>query len=123
MKMAGRILVADDNEVWRGLLRDILLAAGYEVSLADSGERAIELAQTMPHAMILVDLNMPGLSGLDTTRRLREIPGMEAVPIVLLTDEKFAGDCEDPPTSLVNGYMQKKDALDQLVDCVKSHLD
>lgn len=121
--MADRILVADDSETWRRLLKEILSAAGYQVTLTDSGEKAIEAARLAPHEMIFLDLNMPGLSGLDTTRLLRELPDLQSVPIVLLTDEPLAGDCKDPPAPHVNGYLQKKAALDQLVDCVKSHLE
>lgn len=121
--MADRILVADDSAVWRRLIQEILSSAGYRVTLADSGEKAIEAAQITPHEMIFLDLNMPGLSGLDTTRKMRQLPGLQSVPIILLTDEDLAGDCEDPPAPDVDGYLQKRDALDQLVDCVKSHLE
>jgi two-component system chemotaxis response regulator CheY len=121
-KLKGTILIVDDNREWRRILREILREAGYLTLEAESGTEALELARSTSANLVFADLNMPGLSGLETAERLRALEGFESVPIILLTEENFEGDCEDPPAPYINGYLRKKDALDKLVECVESHI-
>ncbi|HEX8143023.1 MAG TPA: response regulator [Pyrinomonadaceae bacterium] len=118
------ILVVDDTEVWRRLSINLLSEAGYRVTEADSGERAIELASSRsPLDLVIMDFGMPRLNGIDTAQRLRSISGYESVPIILLTAEEFPGDCNHPPAPYVDGYVDKKHVSGQLLDCVKQHLN
>jgi DNA-binding NtrC family response regulator len=68
-----RILVVDDELFVRELLLEFLSAQGYEVSLADSGEKAVELTQTQPADVVLVDLKMPGIDGIETLKQIKKI--------------------------------------------------
>lgn len=68
-----RILVVDDELFVRELLLEFLSAQGYEVSLADSGEKAVELMQTQPADLVLVDLKMPGINGIEALRQIKKI--------------------------------------------------
>lgn len=68
-----RILVVDDELFVRELLLEFLSAQGYEVSLADSGEKAVELMQTQPADLVLVDLKMPGINGIETLKQIKKI--------------------------------------------------
>jgi DNA-binding NtrC family response regulator len=68
-----RILVADDELFVRELLLEFLSSQGYEVVLADSGEKALEMAQTDPPNVALVDLKMPGMDGIQTLKELSKI--------------------------------------------------
>ena len=71
--MSERILVVDDELFVRELLLEFLSSQGYEVSLADSGEKAVKLLQAQPADVILLDLKMPGIDGIETLKQIKEI--------------------------------------------------
>jgi two-component system chemotaxis response regulator CheY len=79
------IIVADDDPVIRGILRTKLAAIGQDVFLAVDGEEAIAFAQRMRAALVILDLKMPRLNGLLACQRIRQLPGYEQTPIVILT--------------------------------------
>lgn len=68
-----KILVVDDELFVRELLLEFLSTEGYEVSLADSGEKAVALMQTQPADLVLVDLKMPGIDGVETLKQMKKI--------------------------------------------------
>ncbi|MDQ1612994.1 MAG: two-component system, cell cycle response regulator DivK [Pyrinomonadaceae bacterium] len=117
------ILIVDDSDIWRRLTKDILKKNPYRLFEADSGERALEVARETPVDLVIMDYRMRRLDGLDTSRRLREIPGCEQVPVILITSEEFPGDCEETPVQFVDGYVDKKHLVHELDECVKRHLD
>lgn len=80
-----RILVADDNEDIRQMLADLLRFRGYEVYLAEDGEKAVAIAGEKLPDLILMDVMMPRLSGLEAARQIQELPGLESVPIIAIS--------------------------------------
>jgi DNA-binding NtrC family response regulator len=70
--VSERILVVDDELFVRELLLEFLSSEGYEVSLADSGEKAVKLMQSEPADVVLVDLKMPGIDGIETLRQIKK---------------------------------------------------
>ncbi len=78
-----RVLIVDDEAGMRHSLQRLLGPAGYEVSTARSGAEALALVKETPFDVIVLDIQMPGLSGLDTLSRLREID--PKLPVVLIT--------------------------------------
>ncbi len=119
----SNILVVDDSEIWRRLSKEVLSTQGRRISEAESGERAVELARTLAPDLVVMDYGMPTLNGIEASRLLREVPGCERVPIILLTAEDFPGDCRETPLPFVNGYVDKKRIFSDLADCVGRHLD
>jgi CheY-like chemotaxis protein len=117
------ILIVDDSDIWRRLTKDILKNNPYRLFEADSGEQALDLARETPVDLVIMDYRMRRLNGLDTSRQLREIPGCEQVPVILITSEEFPGDCEETPVRHVDGYVDKRHLIQDLDDCVKHHLD
>lgn len=117
------ILIVDDSDIWRRLAKDVLRKNPYRMFEADSGERALEVARETPLDLVIMDYRMHRLDGLDTSRQLREIPGCEQVPVILITSENFPGNCEETPAPHVDGYVDKKHLIQDLDDCVKLHLD
>jgi two-component system alkaline phosphatase synthesis response regulator PhoP len=83
--MAKRILIVDDEEYIVELLRINLKKQGYEPICAYSGIEAVELAQKMKPDLILLDIMMPDMDGLETCRKLREDPLTKKVPIIILS--------------------------------------
>lgn len=80
-----QLLVADDNSTDRMILEAILRRLGHDVLAADNGEQAIQLFIDKHPDMVLLDVMMPGLDGIATARRLRELAGEELVPIIFVT--------------------------------------
>ena len=117
------ILIVDDSDIWRRLTKDVLKKNSYHLIEADSGEQALEVVRETPVDLVIMDYRMTSLNGLDASRQLREIPGCEQVPVILITSEKFPGDCEETPAPFVDGYIDKKHLIQDLDDCVKHHLD
>ena len=116
------ILIVDDSDIWRRLTKDVLRKNPYRLFEAESGEQALMVARETPFDLVIMDYRMQRLNGLDATRRLREIPGCEQVPVILITSENFPGDCEETPVPNVDGYVDKKHLIQDLDDCVKRHL-
>ncbi len=120
--MTKRILYIDDSPDDQRFVRKVLGTYGYDLATASSGEEGIELATTSTPDLILVDVRMPGLSGLDTVRSLRSIEGCLHTPIVALTAfaEKY-----QRQTYLEAGftdYQQKQAGIKPLLALVKLYL-
>jgi twitching motility two-component system response regulator PilH len=79
------ILVVDDEPLILEVVTDVLATAGYSVMTARSGAEGIQLAQNGEVDLILMDYNMPGMSGLDAVRRLRDDPSTRSIPVALIT--------------------------------------
>jgi len=84
-RVHGRVLVVDDHEANRLLLQELLELEGHEVLLASSGAEGLEFAAKHRPDLMLLDVNMPGIDGLEVCRRLRADPDSRALPIILVT--------------------------------------
>jgi adenylate cyclase len=82
---AGRVLVVDDTPVNLKLLSDLLVAKGYSVVTATSGVEALARVATDPLDLVLLDVMMPGMSGYEVCRKIREIPAHAMLPVVMVT--------------------------------------
>ena len=83
--MADKILVVDDEREIRDLLRTSLSAEGYEVVVASNGEEAVGLAKTGNPQVILLDIEMPGIDGIETCKRLKADEKTRLIPIIMMT--------------------------------------
>lgn len=83
--MANKVLVVDDEREIRNLLRTSLSAEGYEVVVASNGEEAIGLAKTENPQVILLDIEMPGIDGIETCKRLEADEKTRLIPIIMMT--------------------------------------
>lgn len=116
--MADDILVVDDNELNRRLLEFILMASSYPVRSAGNATEAIAAIAASVPRLILMDIQLPGMSGLDLTRQLRADPATRDVPIIAVTAYAMKGDQEKAIAAGCNAYVTKpidKDLLRQLV--------
>lgn len=91
-----RLLFVDDNEVARRVVQTMLARAGLHVDCVASGAEALAAAQKQQYHLVLMDIQMPAMDGLEATRRLRQIHGYERVPVIALTancSEQFEREC------------------------------
>ena len=118
MTMNGRILVADDDPDLRLLFRLVLQRGGYEVIEADSGEQALERAIDSAPELILLDVMMPGLTGFDTCRRLKNDRRTGNVPVVFITARDDLASRTEGLQSGAEAYISKPVSPQNLMQCV-----
>jgi CheY-like chemotaxis protein len=87
MSERPRILIVDDDEPILLLMRSLLREFGFEPVEAGTGPQAVAAAQAQIPDLVLLDRNMPGMSGDEVLTELREIPSMAAVPVIILSGE------------------------------------
>jgi DNA-binding response OmpR family regulator len=80
-----KILVVDDEPAVRGFVRDSLRAANFEVIEAKSGTDALAMIRSSKPEIVLLDIRMPGMDGLEVLRHLRKIPASKSLPVIFLT--------------------------------------
>ncbi|HEY6837710.1 MAG TPA: response regulator [Geobacteraceae bacterium] len=100
------VLVVDDNEKNMYLISFILGKMGHRVVQATTGEEGVELAVSEKPDLILMDIQLPGIDGLETTKRIREA-GVASVPIIAITSFAMSGDRERLLAAGCNGYIEK----------------
>jgi two-component system, cell cycle response regulator DivK len=106
--MAGEpILIVDDNPVNLKLARVVLTGAGYEVRTAGDAQEALAALETFSPRLVLMDLQMPGMDGLELTRRLKADPRHSHLVIVALTAYAMKGDEEKAREAGCDGYLVK----------------
>jgi two-component system KDP operon response regulator KdpE len=117
--MSSRILVVDDEPQIRRIMRVVLVSEGYEIVEAGCGEDALKLISSEQFDLVLLDINMPGITGIELCREVRtsfDIP----IPIVIMS----AGE-ENRARALdagANDYLKKPFGVSQIFSCVKLHL-
>ena len=116
------ILVVEDNERNLKLVRDVLEYAGYDVRVARTGEDGITLAVSEPPDLVLMDLQLPGIDGMEALRRLRESPRTAGIPVVAVTAQAMKQDRERALEAGFNGYIEKPISVRALPDQVRSFL-
>ncbi len=102
-----RILVIEDNETNIYLVSFILKKNDYEVIEARSGEEGVEIAAKEKLDLILMDIQLPGIDGLETTKRIRESEVGRKSPIIALTSFAMTGDREKSLAAGCTGYIEK----------------
>lgn len=122
--MAGEpVLVVDDNSQNLKLVRVLLRTEGYDVRTAVDAEEALgELEAFMPR-LILMDLQLPGMDGLELTRKLKADPVRRSITIIALTAYAMKGDEEKARAAGCDDYVAKPIDIETLPRMVRQHLD
>ncbi|GBO56110.1 circadian input kinase A [Pseudanabaena sp. lw0831] len=116
------ILIAEDNEANIMTISSYLSAKGYRIVLAKNGEEAISIALSAKPDLILMDVQMPLMDGLEATRRIRQITSLVNVPIIALTALAMASDHDLCLAAGANEYIAKPVKLKQLADTIHQFL-
>src|SRR5919109_2941056 len=105
--MTKRILVIEDTEDNRQIIRDLLTSVGYEIIEAADGVDGVEMAETHRPDLILMDIQLPGMDGYEATRRIRAVPDLAQVPIIAVTSYALSGDEAKTREAGCDGYVAK----------------
>lgn len=115
-----RILVAEDNLENQEIIRRRLERAGHAVSIAANGVEAVERAKTEEPDLILMDISMPVMSGIEATQAIRRTPGGVRVPIIALTAHAMEGDAEKCLAVGCDAFATKPVRFGDLLDLINT---
>jgi two-component system cell cycle response regulator DivK len=104
---AKTILYVEDNEFNRKIVRQLLARTTYRLREAIDGEKGVASALATPPDLILMDIQLPKMSGLDATRQLRNDPRTAAVPIIVVTSFALSGDEQKATAAGATAYLAK----------------
>ena len=119
--MAKTVLIVEDNELNMKLFNDLLRAHGYETVQARNGLDGIELARQHMPDLILMDIQLPEVSGIDVTRWLKEDENLRAIPVVAITAFAMKGDEERIRESGCEAYLSKPISVSKFLDTVRNY--
>jgi two-component system cell cycle response regulator DivK len=122
--MAGEhVLVVEDNEKNMKLFRDVLQARGYRLLEATTGEQAVDLATKHAPDLVLMDIQLPDIDGVEALGRLRADERTASIPVVALTAQAMEGDRERFLDAGFDGYISKPVNVMEFLETVKQHCD
>lgn len=121
--MAIKILCVEDNPQNMRLVRKILKHQGYDVVEAEDGLTGVDLAFREIPELILMDINLPDIDGLEATRRIKANAETAHIPIVALTANAMYGDEERILAEGADGYVSKPVSKSKLIDVVQEYLE
>ena len=119
----SKILYVDDDPVNRTLVNRLLSSYDFKVIEATTGIEGLQIAQKSPPDLILMDINMPGLDGNETTTRMRGISGLQHIPIVAVTANTTKGARELALAAGCNGYIAKPIDIDEFPHQIIAYLE
>src|SRR5713226_3594527 len=117
-----KILLVEDNEMNRDMLSRRLERRGYQVVIAVDGEQGVAMAQSEAPDLILMDLSLPTLDGLEAARQLKAAPETQAIPIIALTAHAMVGDRDKAIQAGCDDYDTKPIELPRLLDKIQNIL-
>jgi two-component system cell cycle response regulator DivK len=121
--MSGeRILIVEDNARSRKLLRDVLGYHGYQVYEAESGEEGLALAARVAPRLVMMDIQLPGIDGVEVLRRLRDDVQTRAIPVVAVTASVMGQEIKRIEDAGFDGHLQKPVTLKELLEAVEGLL-
>ena len=122
--MAGElILLVEDNDKNRKLVRDVLTVKGYRLVEAETGEDGVRLAQEHHPALILMDIQLPGINGIEALRQLRADAATAAIPVMAVTASAMTHDRQAIMAAGFDAYQSKPISVRPFLELVREVLD
>jgi two-component system cell cycle response regulator DivK len=116
------ILIVEDDEKSRRLVRDVLQHNGYRTIETDNGEQGVRLAHEHRPALILMDIQLPGINGMDALQRLRADGETSGIPVIAVTASAMTQDRRQILAAGFDAYHPKPVDIRGLLDCVRGLL-
>jgi two-component system cell cycle response regulator DivK len=120
--MAQRILIVEDNDLNLKLFRDLLAANGFETVETREGLEAIALTRSMMPDLILMDIQLPEISGLDITRKIKADMNLRHIPVIAVTAFAMKDDEEKILQAGCQAYLSKPIAIEQFLATIRRFL-
>ena len=120
--MTKRILVVEDDKDHRQIMRDLLVDAGFEVFEAVTGVEGVEKARSCRPDLILMDLQLPEIDGIEATRRIKAEPDLRGTPVIAVTSYALSGDHEKAREAGCDGYFPKPVSPRELLATIRKSL-
>src|ERR1700755_10841 len=117
--MAKTVLIVEDNELNMKLFRDLLEAHGYQTSGTSNGVEALDLVRKMRPDLILMDIQLPQVSGLEVTRWIKDDPELRTIPVVAVTAFAMKGDEERIREGGCEAYLSKPISVGKFIETVR----
>lgn len=118
-RMSKTVLIVEDNELNMKLFRDLLEAHGYRTLGTSNGFEALDLVRKHRPALILMDIQLPQVSGLEVTRWIKDDPELRAIPIVAVTAFAMKGDEERIREGGCEAYLSKPISVGKFIETVR----
>ena len=120
--MAKTVLVVEDNELNMKLFHDLLEASGYNIVQTRNGLEAIDLARKHRPDLILMDIQLPEVSGLEVTKWLKEDDDLRSIPVIAVIAFAMKGDEERIRQGGCEAYLSKPISVTKFIETVKTYL-
>ena len=117
--MAKTVLIVEDNELNMKLFRDLLEAHGYQTSGTSNGYEALDLVRKMRPDLVLMDIQLPQVSGLEVTRWIKDDPELRSIPVVAVTAVAIKCDEHRIRGRGCEAYLAKPRAAGQIIETVR----
>jgi two-component system, cell cycle response regulator DivK len=117
--MAKTVLIVEDNELNMKLFRDLLEAHGYQTSGTSNGIEALDLVRKLRPDLVLMDIQLPQVSGLEVTRWIKDDPELRAIPVVAVTAFAMKGDEERIREGGCEAYLSKPISVGKFIETVR----
>lgn len=121
--MGAQILCVEDNPQNMDLIHHILQQHGFKVIKAFDGLSGVELAQKESPDLILMDINLPDIDGLEVASRIKADPKLQSIPVIALTSNSMYGDEERALAAGCDGYIVKPVSRITLINKIKQYLN
>ncbi|AXS40873.1 response regulator [Breoghania sp. L-A4] len=120
--MAKTVLIVEDNELNMKLFHDLLEAHGYDTLQTRNGIEALELARANHPDLILMDIQLPEVSGLEVTKWIKEDDDLKTIPVIAVTAFAMKGDEERIRQGGCEAYISKPISVAKFLETVRSYL-
>ncbi|MDB5565105.1 MAG: two-component system response regulator [Tardiphaga sp.] len=117
--MAKTVLIVEDNELNMKLFRDLLEAHGYQTVGTSNGFEALDLVRKLRPDLILMDIQLPQVSGLEVTRWIKDDPALRMIPVVAVTAFAMKGDEERIREGGCEAYLSKPISVGKFIETVR----